>query len=89
MTAQAAANGVKLLGQTKTPFAVRSGGHTPIPGASSTNDGVLVASDKLRKIELSTIGGQRLVSVGPGYRWIEVYTWLANQGLTVIGGRYA
>ncbi|KAI4265899.1 MAG: hypothetical protein L6R38_009101 [Xanthoria sp. 2 TBL-2021] len=72
-----------------TPFAVRSGGHTPIAGASGTNGGVLIASDRLRNMELKTFEGQEVVQVGPGLRWIEVYEWLANQGLTVIGGRYA
>ncbi len=87
--AQDVASSLKILGQTNSPFAVRSGGHTPIPGASGTSDGVLVASDKLRNIELSTSAGQRVVRVGTGLRWIEVYEWMAKQDLTVIGGRYA
>ena len=86
---QHVAGGLNILSQTKTLFVVRSGGHTPIPGASGTSDGVLIASDKLRNMELSVSAGQRAVKVGPGLRWIEVYDWMANQGLTVIGGRYA
>lgn len=80
---------LSILVQTQTPFAVRSGGHTPIPGASSTNDGVLIASDKLKTIELGTVGASPVAKVGTGLRWIEVYEWLAARSLTVIGGRYA
>ncbi|MCJ1471109.1 hypothetical protein MMC07_009757 [Pseudocyphellaria aurata] len=87
--AQDVAGGLEILVQTNSHFAVRSGGHTPIPGASGTSDGVLVASNKLRNIELSTFAGRQVVKVGPGFRWIEVYEWLANQGLTTVGGRYA
>ena len=86
---QDVAVGLGILGQTKTPFAVRSGGHTPIPGASGTSNGVLVASDKLRNRQLSKFAGQQVARFGPGLRWIEVYEWLATQGLTLIGGRYA
>lgn len=89
-TSQEVADGLKILTETQTPFAVRSGGHTPIPGASGTSDGVLIASDKLRNIDLGfSVGGQMVVKVGPGIRWIELYEWLADQSLTVIGGRYA
>ena len=89
-TSQEVASGLKVLAESRTPFAVRSGGHTPIPGASGTSDGVLIASDKLRNMELGySEGGQKVVKVGPGIRWIELYEWLANQGLTAIGGRYA
>ena len=87
---QEVAAGLEILAESQTPFAVRSGGHTPIPGASGTSDGVLIASDNLRNIELGySLGGQRVVKVGPGFRWIEVYEWLANESLTTIGGRYA
>ena len=84
------AAGLEILAQTRTRFAVRSGGHTPIPGASGISNGTLIASDKLRNIELGfSAEGQRVVKVGPGIRWIELYEWLANQNLTAIGGRYA
>ncbi|KAI4140771.1 MAG: hypothetical protein L6R39_005663 [Caloplaca ligustica] len=86
---QEVAGGLTVVRQTRTPFAIRSGGHTPIPGASGTSNGVLIASDNLRHIELGTSAGQQIVKVGPGLRWIEVYEWLANQSLTAIGGRYA
>ncbi|KAI4230536.1 MAG: hypothetical protein LQ349_006212 [Xanthoria aureola] len=88
-TPEDVAGGLKIIDRTGTPFAIRSGGHTPIAGASGTNGGVLIASDRLRNMELKTFEGQQVVRVGPGLRWIEVYEWLANQGLTVIGGRYA
>ena len=61
----------------------------PISGASSTNEGVLIASDKLTHIELGMVGREHVVRVGTGLQWIEVYTWLADRNLTAIGGRYA
>ena len=89
-TPQEVAAGLLILAETQTPFAVRSGGHTPIPGASGTSDGVLIAADNLQRLEIgNSPGGQRVVQVGPGCRWNEVYEWLANRGLTTIGGRYA
>ena len=88
-TPQDVAGGLAILGKTQTHFAVRSGGHTPIPGASSIDDGVLLAADSLINIELGTVGNAQVVRVGTGLRWIEVYQWLANRKLTAIGGRYA
>ncbi len=61
----------------------------PIPGASGIEDGVLIASDKLRNVSLAQVRGQQVVKAGPGIRWIELYEWLADKGLTAIGGRYA
>lgn len=57
----------------------------PIPGAAGTNDGVLIAMDRLTSHEISG----NVAKLGPGLRWIEVYDWLADQGLTVVGGRYS
>ncbi|KAI9787987.1 MAG: hypothetical protein M1816_007291 [Peltula sp. TS41687] len=88
-SSQDVAAGLRIVSSTKTPFAVRSGGHTPIAGAANVNNGVLIAADNLTSIELGTVGSTRVAKVGTGQRWIQVYSWLANQGLTSIGGRYA
>lgn len=88
-TAEDVAGGLIILAESQSPFAVRSGGHTPIPGASGTEDGVLIASDKLRNISLAELRGQQVVRAGPGIQWIELYEWLGDKGLTAIGGRYA
>ncbi|KAL8725757.1 MAG: hypothetical protein Q9166_007157 [cf. Caloplaca sp. 2 TL-2023] len=89
-TPQHVAGALKISSETRTKFAVRSGGHMPIAGASGIIDGTLIVSDDLRGIELVTSeSGPPCVRVGPGLRWMEVYEWLAKQGLTAGGARYA
>lgn len=61
----------------------------PIPGAASTNDGVLFAMSKFNKTRLAQFNGQTVAEIGTGLRWDNVYDWLLPQNLVVIGGRYA
>lgn len=68
------------------PFSVRSGGHSPNPGFSSIGQaGVLIDLSRLDHVSVSFDG--RVVSVGPGQRWGEVYEALNKFGISVIGGR--
>jgi FAD/FMN-containing dehydrogenase len=77
---------IKVLTARKTKFAIRSGGHTSIPGFSGVgSDGVLVALQNLNKLAVSK--DRKIATVGPGNRWGAVYQFLARYGLTVVGGR--
>lgn len=61
----------------------------PIPGAASTNNGVLFVMDKFTTTKLAQFNGQTVAQVGCGLHWVNVYDWLAPQNLIVVGGRYA
>lgn len=67
------------------PFAVRSGGHSPNPGFSSIQDGILIDLFQLNEITVSD--DRETVSVGPGQRWGDVYNTLDAYDVSVIGGR--
>lgn len=67
-------------------FAVRAGGHNPNPGFSSISDyGLLIDLSALNHLELSP--DKKVVGVGPGNRWYDVYKYLDQSGVTAIGGR--
>lgn len=77
---------VRALANFRSPFAVRGGGHMPIPDAANINStGVLLASLKLRELELSQDAST--VKVGAGNHWGDVYEYLEPYQLTVVGGR--
>ncbi|KAF2744284.1 Glucooligosaccharide oxidase [Sporormia fimetaria CBS 119925] len=77
---------IKTIKFLKLKFAVRSGGHSPNPGASSTGEpGILIDLQNLKQVSLSA--DKKAVSLGPGGRWGEVYAALDPSGLSVIGGR--
>ena len=86
--AQQIAGALKICVQTRTPFAVRGGGHTPIPGAANTNGGVLMGLDHMKQTTFGTYNGIPIASIGPGLRWQEVYAFTTAQGKLVLGGRY-
>ena len=65
-------------------FAVRSGGHNANSGYGSI-DGSGLLIDLTRMTELSISSDHTTVSVGPGNRWIDVYTYLDEYGLSAIG----
>lgn len=76
---------VLLSRLTQCPFAVKGGGHTGYPGASSIEGGITVSLESMNEITLSK--DKKTAAIGPGNRWGAIYTKLAEQNLTVIGGR--
>jgi len=68
-------------------FAVRGGGHSPVPGAASTNGGVLIDLSLFKEVIPSADGSS--VVIGAGCKWGEVSKVLDEKGLTVVGGRNA
>jgi FAD/FMN-containing dehydrogenase len=77
---------IGILRRTQTKFAVRSGGHMPNPGANSISKGVLISLTRLNTLGLSA--NHEVVHIGPGLRWFDVYTWMADYNLTTAGGRF-
>lgn len=84
-TSSDVALGLLVAKKCKADFAVRGEGHMPVPGAASSDGGILFAMSALNKVEL-TPGGQS-VQIGPGNTWGNVYNYLAKSGLYCLGGR--
>ena len=74
-----------LLQYPDIPFAVKSGGHNPNTGFSSTNGGVLISFQNLRSTTLSP--DNKTAAVGPGSQWVDAIGALEPHGLAVVGGR--
>ncbi|KAH9019652.1 FAD-binding domain-containing protein [Lactarius hengduanensis] len=73
-----------ILGFTRTPFAMKGGGHIINPGFSSTS-GIQISMTRFNSVELNNATGT--VNAGPGVTWTQVYTALNSTGLNIIGGR--
>ncbi|KAK4224102.1 hypothetical protein QBC38DRAFT_515700 [Podospora fimiseda] len=79
---------ISHLSTTKTPFAIRSGGHTN--WASSNNissPGITIDLSCLSTNTISLSEDKSLVSLGPALKWKQVYAFLHDHGLAVPGGR--
>ncbi|KAI0107965.1 FAD-binding domain-containing protein [Hypoxylon sp. NC0597] len=85
-TVSALSEGLKLIRDAKSPFAFRAGGHMPVPGAQSLDDGVMISASLFNTNNLSADGS--IASIGPGQTWMDVYQWLAPHGKAVNGGRF-
>jgi hypothetical protein len=70
---------------TKGLFAVRSGGHSPVAGASSIAGGALIDLSLLKEV-IPALDGKS-VTFGAGCKWIDVSRVLDTKGLAVAGGR--
>jgi hypothetical protein len=70
---------------TQCPFAVKSGGHAAFPGASNIEGGITVDLVDFKQQKLAA--DKKTVAIGPGNRWLDVYTYLTPYNLTVVGGR--
>lgn len=68
-------------------FAIRSGGHTPWAGAANQQGGVTIDLAALNEVKVST--DKTVTRIGPGNRWVDVYSKLDSLGLAVPGGRVA
>ncbi|KAL8823933.1 MAG: hypothetical protein Q9191_005428 [Dirinaria sp. TL-2023a] len=86
ISAQQIANGLAILRKYQHPFALRSGGHMPVPGANGLANEVLVSTERLTSLRYSQ--GKSVVQIGAGLRWSPVYDFLANDNLAVAGGRF-
>ncbi|KAL1959377.1 hypothetical protein VTO42DRAFT_2180 [Malbranchea cinnamomea] len=72
---------------TQCPFAVRSGGHSDVPGASNIEGGITIDMSKLNEVSVSR--DKSTVYIGAGAKWGDVYRTLDELELSVIGGRAA
>ncbi|KAF2446584.1 FAD-binding domain-containing protein [Karstenula rhodostoma CBS 690.94] len=79
---------LKVLSDTKTHFAIRSGGYMPVP-KYNTSPAVLISLSRLSSIELlpPTSPSPPLVKFGAGNTWGPIYDVLSPHGLVVPGGR--
>ncbi|KAI0043441.1 FAD-binding domain-containing protein [Auriscalpium vulgare] len=75
---------LQIIASTKTPFAVKGGGHATNPGFSSTR-GVQIAMKRFSQVVNNAAAGT--VDIGAGLLWDEVYSALDGMGRNVIGGR--
>ncbi|KAJ7629601.1 hypothetical protein B0H17DRAFT_1284415 [Mycena rosella] len=91
-TAQDVARILQLVGSTRTPFAVKGGGHSWNPGFSST-PGIQIAMTRFNTVAYSkTSQYQRqapngVVTFGAGMVWNDIYAALDPLNITVVGGR--
>jgi FAD/FMN-containing dehydrogenase len=85
-TAQDVSKIVNILNKSPSvEFAVKSGGHDPNVGHSSTKDGVLIAMRNVFGTEYDR--ARNVAYVKPGGHWSDVIVPLAKQGVTVVSGR--
>ena len=75
---------MKIIGSTKTSFAVKGGGHATNQGFSSTT-GIQIAMSRFKNITLSD--DKKTVEVGAGNVWDDVYLTLNGTGVNAPGGR--
>ncbi|RSL53644.1 hypothetical protein CEP53_007703 [Fusarium sp. AF-6] len=85
-TASDVSDAVKALVKGQIQFAIRGGGHMPIPNAANIDSsGVLVASASLNQLILDD--EKETIEVGSGNKWTNVYEYLEPYKLAVVGGR--
>ncbi|KAF8970543.1 hypothetical protein BDZ97DRAFT_1914448 [Flammula alnicola] len=73
-----------ILGRTRTPFAVKGGGHAMNPDFSSTPD---VHISMYRFSEITYNATSQTADIGAGLIWDDVYAALEPLGVNVVGGR--
>ncbi|KAI0284518.1 hypothetical protein BC826DRAFT_960564 [Russula brevipes] len=75
---------LRILGSSRTPFAVKSGGHASNPGFCSTT-GVQIAMSRFNETKVNSAVGT--VEVWRGLTWDQLYVGLGPAGVNVVGGR--
>lgn len=67
------------------PFAIKSGGHAPWPGANDIHDGVTLDLSLINEVSLSE--DRSFVRLGSGALWCDAYDALNGTGIAFTGGR--
>ncbi|KAH9054241.1 FAD-binding domain-containing protein, partial [Lactarius vividus] len=75
---------LQILGESRTPFGVKSGSHNGNRGFSSTR-GVQISLARFNTFKVNTEA--QTVELGPSLAWDDVYRRLAPYEVNVIGGR--
>ncbi|RYC59539.1 hypothetical protein CHU98_g6678 [Xylaria longipes] len=84
-TAEQVSQAISYLARIGVHFAIRSGGHSPAPLGANINDGVLFDMSSFNSVEYHAQRG--VAVVGTGMRWGDVYHYLDQYNVTVVGGR--
>ncbi|KAG2356935.1 hypothetical protein BDR07DRAFT_1299082 [Suillus spraguei] len=83
-TTEDVAIALRILGQTQTPFGIKSGGHAANAGFSST-PGVQIAMYSFSDVVYNST--TQTATVGTGLLWDDVYVKLEQYGVTVVGAK--
>ncbi|KAF5337661.1 hypothetical protein D9758_012993 [Tetrapyrgos nigripes] len=83
-TAKDVGKTLTIVGSSRTPFAVKGGGHATNPDASSTT-GIQITMSKFDEVTYNA--SSQTVVYGAGLIWDDVYAKLVPQGVNVVGGR--
>ena len=75
---------LQIVGESRAPFGVKSGGHSVNRGFSSTT-GVQISLVRFNTFNVNSEA--QTVDLGPSLLWDDVYDRLEPYGVTVIGGR--
>ncbi|KAF9038024.1 FAD-binding domain-containing protein [Panaeolus papilionaceus] len=75
---------LKIVDRTRTPFAIKGGGHAVNPGFSST-PGVHISMARFSEVKYQA--SSQTAEVGTGLIWDDVYAALEPYNRTVVGGR--
>lgn len=84
-SAQQVAEVLRSLNRRAEKFAVRSGGHMPGAGSNNISGGVTIDLSHMAWTRFDA--ASETVDIGPGARWLSVYTELQRHGRVVAGGR--
>lgn len=76
---------MSILAEEEASFGVRSGGHMPIPSAAMADNEVLIDMSRFTDIEYNKEHEKAVI--GTGLRWQNVYDYLDQYGVTIVGGR--
>jgi FAD/FMN-containing dehydrogenase len=74
-----------VLVSSNTTFAIRGGGHSPLPAWANIDNGVLIAMSKIN--DCSYNKESETIRVGFGNSWGDVYSYLEPFDRIVVGGR--
>ncbi|KAI9878975.1 MAG: hypothetical protein M1830_010029 [Pleopsidium flavum] len=84
------AGAVEYLAKHNVTFTVRSGGHMPVAGHASLNQGVMIATTHFTEktiVPLPNKYGVPHIRAGAAFRWQDLYEFLNPHGLVLAGGR--
>jgi len=76
---------VKILAFTGSKYAIRSGGHSPLEGWASIDNGVLILMSEMKDLSYNT--ADQTVRFGFGNLWGDVYHYTETLGRLPVGGR--